>query len=362
MMKVTRRVMCGNVGIGGGAPVSIQSMLSVSTADVPAALVQIEELADAGCDIVRLAVPDFESAECFGRIKDELARRHGEKATPLVADVHFDYRLAIAAIENGADKIRINPGNIGGAENVKAVVDAAKERGIPIRVGVNGGSLERDMVERDGGVTAAGLAESAIRSIKLIEDMGFGDIVVSIKSHDARLNFEAHRILHERTDCPLHIGITESGPAESGRVKSAVGIGALLLSGIGDTMRVSLTGNPVSEVLCAKEILEAAGLRDRGIEMISCPTCGRTKVDLERIARKLSERLEPVRRRREKEGKPRISVAVMGCAVNGPGEARGADIGVACGDGKGVIFVKGEVVKTVPEDDIAEELARRIEE
>lgn len=353
-MKKT--VRCGNVDIGGGAPVSIQSMLNVRTANVPGALAQIEGLMGAGCDIVRLAVPDFEAAEAFGMIKKELLLRHGEKAAPLVADVHFDYRLAVRAIENGADKVRINPGNIGSPENVKAVVDAAKERGIPIRVGVNAGSLEKDILAQYGGVTAAGLAESALSNMKLIEDMGFDNIVVSIKSSDVRMNYDAHIILNDKTDHPLHIGITEAGTAESGKLKSAAGIGALLLAGIGDTIRVSLTGDPVREVQFAKELLEAVGLRDSGIDVISCPTCGRTHVNLDKIVAELSEKLDPVRKQRELEGKKRISVAVMGCIVNGPGEAREADIGVACGDGRGAIFVKGEVVATVSEGRIVGKL------
>ena len=354
-------IRCGNVYIGGGAPVSIQSMLSVNTADVAAALYQIEELKEAGCDIVRLAVPDFDAAEALGRIKRELNLRYGEKSVPLVADVHFDYRLAIAAIENGADKIRVNPGNIGSADNIKQVVAAAKERGVAIRVGVNAGSLENDILVKYGGATAEGLAESALRNIELIENMDFSEIVVSVKSHDVRLNYEAHKILHRKMKYPLHIGITESGTGINGIIKSAIGIGSLLLSGIGDTVRVSLTGDPVKEVLYAKGILEAVGLRDSGIEIISCPTCGRTKVDLEKITAELEEKLGPIKKQREREGKRRISVAVMGCAVNGPGEAKDADIGVACGDGKGVFFANGEIVKTVSEDRIADELIKNIE-
>jgi (E)-4-hydroxy-3-methylbut-2-enyl-diphosphate synthase len=285
---------------------------------------------------------------------------HGEKSAPLVADIHFDYRLAVAAMKNGADKIRINPGNIGDAAHVKAIVDAAKERGIPIRVGVNSGSLERDILEKYGRVTAEGLAESALRNVKLIEDMNFEDIVISIKSSDVRMNYEAHKILDVQTNYPLHIGITESGAAESGVIKSAAGIGALLLAGIGNTIRVSLTGDPVKEVLCAKEILEAVGLRNSGINIISCPTCGRAEVGLERIVAGLTEKLAPIKIQREKEGKPRISVAVMGCIVNGPGEAREADFGVACGDGKGAIFKNGEIIATVLEDKIVDELIAKI--
>jgi len=348
--------------IGGDAPVSIQSMLTVDTSDVVAAIRQIEELKDAGCDVVRLAVPSMEAADAFGKIKRETVLRHGEKAMPLVADIHFDYRLALASIENGADKIRINPGNIGEISHVKAIADAAKERGIPIRVGINSGSLEKDILKKYGKVTAEGLSESAIRNARLLEDMDFQDIVVSIKSSDVCMNFDAHKILDAKTDYPLHIGITEAGMGESGVIKSAVGIGALLLAGIGNTIRVSLTGDPVKEILCAKEILESVGLRNSGINIISCPTCGRAKVNLEKIVLELSEKLKEVKAQRVKEGQPRISIAVMGCIVNGPGEAKEADIGVACGDGKGAIFSKGEIIKTVSEDAISDELLRIIVE
>jgi (E)-4-hydroxy-3-methylbut-2-enyl-diphosphate synthase len=352
-LKLKRKVKCGNIYIGGDAPVSIQSMLNVSTTNIPMAIKQISELHEAGCDVVRLAIPDFESAQAFGTIKKEVVKIYGEKAMPLVADIHFDYKLALAAIENGADKIRINPGNIGGQFEIKAVADAAKKKGIPIRVGINSGSLEKDILKKYGKVTAKGLVESALKNVKLLEDADFSDIVVSIKSSDVKMNYDAHKILDELTDYPLHIGITESGTNESGIIKSSVGIGALLLFGIGNTIRVSLTADPVKEVLCAKEILESIGLRSGGINIISCPTCGRTKVDLEKIVTELTEKLEPIKRQREKEGKSRISVAVMGCIVNGPGEAKEADIGVACGDGKGAIFVKGEVITTVSEDKIA---------
>ena len=360
-MKLKQKVKCGNMYIGGDAPVSIQSMLNVSTTNVPMALKQIAELHDAGCDVVRLAIPDFESAQAFGTIKKEVVRLYGEKAMPLVADIHFDYKLALAAIENGADKIRINPGNIGGSAEIKAVADAAKKRGLPIRVGINSGSLEKDILEKHGKVTAEGLVESALRNVKLLEDTGFSDIVISIKSSDVRMNYDAHKMLDELTDYPLHIGITESGTNESGIIKSSVGIGALLLSGIGNTIRVSLTGDPVKEVICAKEILESIGLRGGGINIISCPTCGRVKVDLEKIVLELTEKLETIKRQREQDGKERISVAVMGCIVNGPGEAKEADIGVACGDGKGAIFVNGEVVTTVSEDKILKTLISLID-
>lgn len=355
-------VRCGNVEIGGTAPVSIQSMLNVPTADVRAAVIQIEKLKEAGCDIIRLSVPDQESAEAFGKIKQEVVHRYGEKAAPLVADIHFDYRLAVSAIKNGADKIRINPGNIGELAHIKAVTNAAKERSIPIRIGVNSGSLEKDILERDGKVTAKGIVESAIRNVKLLEGMDFDDIVVSIKSSSVPMTFEAYRMLDQQTDYPLHIGITESGIGDLGRIKSAIGIGALLLSGIGNTMRVSITGDPALEVQYAKEILEIIGLRSSGIDIISCPTCGRTKVDLEKIVEEISKQLIPIKNRRNQQGKRRMTIAVMGCAVNGPGEASDADLGVACGEGKGVIFSKGKIVTTVAETEIITELMKRAED
>ena len=359
-MKLKRKVKCGNMYIGGDAPVSIQSMLNVSTTNVPGAIRQIEELHDAGCDVVRLAVPDLESAEAFGEIKKQIVKRYGEKAMPLVADIHFDYKLALASMQNGADKIRINPGNMGEPAHIRAVADMAKERGIPIRVGVNSGSLEKDILAKYGKVTAEGLVESALRNVKLLEDTGFSDIVISIKSSDVKMNYDAHKILDAKSDYPLHIGITESGTNESGIIKSSVGIGALLLLGIGNTIRVSLTGDPVREVLCAKEILESVGLRSSGINIISCPTCGRAKVDLEKIVVELTQKLEPIKKQREKEGKKRISVAIMGCIVNGPGESKEADFGVACGDGKGAIFANGEVITTVSESEIAAVLMKLI--
>lgn len=342
--------MCGDVQIGGGAPVSIQSMTNVNTADIPAAKNQIQRLTDAGCQIIRLAVPDMESAEAFGELK-KFAQ------VPLVADIHFDYRLALAAIENGADKVRINPGNIGDEENVRKVVHAAKNAGIPIRVGVNSGSLEKDILERNGGPTAEGLAESALRNVKLLEDMDFSDIVISLKSSNVKMNYDAYRIVSAKTDYPLHIGVTEAGTLSRGKVKSAAGIGALLLNGIGDTMRVSLTADPVEEVIFAKELLQAIGLRDTGIDIVSCPTCGRTKVDLERIVSDVERRLDTVQENLQ--GR-KLKIAVMGCVVNGPGEARDADLGVACGDGKGAIFAKGQVLKTVSENEIADEIIKMI--
>ena len=333
--------------IGGGAPVSIQSMTNVSSRDEEALLGQIAELTGAGCQIVRIAVPDEESAAVLAKV-----RRRTD--VPLVADIHFDHRLAIKAVEAGADKIRINPGNIGSDEKVREVVRAAKDAGIPIRVGVNSGSLERDILERFGGVTAEGLCESAVRNLERLEDMGFDDLVVSLKSSDVAMNYEAYRLVSRRTSHPLHIGVTEAGTLKRGIIKSAVGIGALLLAGIGDTMRVSLTSDPVREVKLARDILEACGLRKCAYDLVSCPTCGRTEIDLVGLAEKVDEALSGLRLRKG------IKIAVMGCVVNGPGEARGADYGVAGGKGKGVIFSRGEIVKTVKENRIVEELINTI--
>lgn len=346
---MTKQVNCGGVLIGGGAPVSIQSMTNTDPHDTEALIGQTRALENAGCEIVRLTVPDMEAASCFGEVKKNVS-------VPLVADIHFDYRLAIAAIENGADKIRINPGNIGGEEKIRMVADRAKEKGIPIRVGVNSGSLEKDILEKYGGVTAEGLVESALRNAELLENCGFSDIVISIKSSDVVMNTRAYRLISEQCDYPLHIGVTEAGTPESGIIKSAVGLGSLLLDGIGDTMRVSLTGDPVKEVFAARKILAAAGHRKEAVELVSCPTCGRTKVDLVRIAGEVEQAMTAVSDERVKSGKAPLKVAVMGCAVNGPGEAKGADFGVACGEGKGLIFVKGEIIKSVREDEIVSEL------
>lgn len=338
---MTRQVRVGNALIGGGAAVSIQSMTNTDTRDVKATVEQIARLADAGCEIVRCAVPDMEAAAALPSIKKAIS-------LPLVADIHFDYRLALAAIENGADKIRLNPGNIGGPERVQAVLNAAKEREIPIRVGVNAGSLEKGLHEKYGSVTAQALAESALAMVRLIESMDFNDIVVSLKASDVKLNYDAHCIVAQELDYPLHIGITESGTVNSGKIKSAAGIGALLLAGIGDTMRVSLTGDPIEEVLFAKELLQAVGLRRSGIELISCPTCGRTRVDLVRLANQVEERLRPYQERWVKEGRKPIKIAVMGCEVNGPGEASEADMGVAFGSGRGALFRQGVSIGTYP--------------
>ncbi len=347
----TRQVRCGDVLIGGGAPVSIQSMTNVDSRDEHALTEQIARLADAGCQIVRISVPDAEAAEVFGSVKRKFQR------LPLVADIHFDYRMAIEAIRQGADKIRINPGNIGGPERVREVVRAAKEREIPIRVGVNSGSLEKPILTKYGGVTAAALAESALYNLAMIEDLGYDRLVVSLKASDVTLNYEAHRLLAAQTDVPVHIGITEAGTPKRGKLKSAIGIGSLLLCGIGDTMRVSLTADPVEEVLFAKEILRTLGMRTSSIDLVSCPTCGRTKINLEALANEVEAKLAPLEDALLAKGYPSIKVAVMGCAVNGPGEAREADFGVAGGDGQGLLFANGEIVRSaVPEDKLAEEL------
>lgn len=346
---MTLSVNCGGTIIGGGAPVSIQSMTNVDTRDTKALLRQIDELADAGCQIVRAAVPDMEAAESFARAKKE-------SKVPLVADIHFDYKLALAAIEGGADKIRINPGNIGSIENVKKVVAAAKERNIPVRVGVNSGSLQADIRAKYNGVTAAALAESGIETLKIIEDLGYDQLVVSIKSSDVKMNYDAHMMLKDMTDHPIHIGITESGTPENGKLKSAVGIGSLLLAGVGDTMRVSLTDNPVNEVLWAKRILETVGLREKNIEVVSCPTCGRTEIDLIGLALEAEARLAKIGEIRATEGKKPLKVAVMGCAVNGPGESREADYGIAGGRNEGLIFAHGEIIEKVSEDRLIDRL------
>lgn len=341
-----KQVSCGGVLIGGGAPVSIQSMTNTKTADVAATVEQCRRLSEAGCEIIRITVNDADAAEGFREIRKKID-------APLVADIHFDYRMALASIDAGADKIRINPGNIGSRDNVKKVVDAAKAAGIPIRVGVNSGSLEKDILEKYGRVTAEGLAESGLRNVKLLEDLDFDDIVLSIKASDVRMNNEAYRIAHERCGYPLHIGVTEAGTKKKGMIKSSIGIGALLLDGIGDTMRVSLTADPVEEVYAAKDILSCIGLRERGIDITSCPTCGRTRVDLESLVDAVEKRLDGIDKN--------VHIAVMGCAVNGPGEAREADFGVACGDGEGLIFSHGEILKKVSEDEIVDEIGRLVE-
>ena len=343
---MTRQIMVGNVPIGGGADVVIQSMLNTRTTDVEGSLAQIRALAAAGCQIARLAVPNMEAARGFAEICKE-------SVLPLVADIHFDYRLAIAAAEGGASKIRINPGNIGGEDRVKAVVDVCKDRHIPIRIGVNGGSLEKELLEKFGHPTAEALVESAFGHLELLEKNGFYDTCVSMKSSHVPTMVAAARLFRSKCDYPLHIGVTETGPVRQGLIKSAMGIGALLLDGIGDTLRVSLTDDPVEEVYAAKDILKAAGLRKDGVDIISCPTCGRTRIDLIGLVNQVDAAL--------KDCKKPITVAVMGCVVNGPGEAREADIGIAGGDGCGMIFEKGQQVAKLPYDELLPELLRRIE-
>lgn len=331
--------------IGGGSPILIQSMTNTKTQDVKSTVTQIQKLEAAGCDIIRCAVPDMEAARALCEIKREIK-------IPLVADIHFDYRLAIAAMENGADKIRINPGNIGSQERVKAVVDTARERQIPIRVGVNSGSLERELVEKYHGVTAEGIVESALDKVHMIEDMGYDNLVVSIKSSDVMMCARAHELIAEKISYPLHVGITEAGTLLSGNIKSAVGLGIILSKGIGDTIRVSLTGDPMEEIKSAKLILRTLGLRRGGIEVVSCPTCGRTQIDLIRLANQVENMVEDI--------PMNLKVAVMGCVVNGPGEAKEADIGIAGGKGEGLLIKKGEVIRKIPEDQLLTELRKEL--
>ena len=348
-MKKTKQIKIGNVAIGGGAPVSIQSMTNTRTCDVENTILQIRELAAAGCDIVRCAVPDSESANALSEIKKNID-------IPLIADIHYDYKLALKAMDNGVDKIRINPGNIGDKNAVREIAEDAKKKGIPIRIGVNSGSLEADILKKYQGVTAEALTESAMRNIELMESLNFSDIVVSVKTSDVIASYDAYKLISEETNHPLHIGITEAGIGERAVIKSAVGIGSLLLQGIGDTIRVSLTGDPLKEVIAARDILSVTGLKKGNIDIISCPTCGRTEVDIDSLANRIKNELRPFEKDRTKRGHPDLTIAVMGCSVNGPGEARNADFGVACGKGKGAIFAKGEILKTVVEEDIAKEL------
>lgn len=344
--KKTRQVKIGSVVIGGDAPIAIQSMTNTKTEDVEATVVQILELEKAGCDIIRCAIPTMEAAKAIREIKKRIH-------IPLVADIHFDYRLAIAAMENGADKIRINPGNIGDRERVREVAETAKKYGVPIRVGVNSGSLEKRLIEKYGSVTAEGLVESALEKTAMLEEFDFHDIVISIKSSDVMLCVKAHELLAEKTDYPLHIGITEAGTLRAGNIKSAIGLGMMLSSGIGDTIRVSLTAAPVEEVLSAKIILKTLGIRKGGVEIVSCPTCGRTKIDLIGLAGQVEKMVS--------EYDLPIKIAVMGCAVNGPGEAREADLGIAGGIGEGLIFRKGEIIRKVPEEELLSALKEEID-
>ncbi len=338
---MTKQIMVGGVPIGGGAPVTIQSMTNTRTDDVEATLHQIRTLAAAGCEIIRVAVPDMAAAKAVGKIKEG-------SPIPVVVDIHFDYKLALEAIAAGADKVRINPGNIGGADHVKAVAQACAQRGVPIRIGVNGGSLEKPLLAKYGGVCPEAMVESAFGHIRLLNQFDFDDICVSLKSSSVPMTMKAYQLMRQASDYPLHVGVTEAGTVRMGTLKSAVGIGGLLALGIGDTMRVSLSADPVEEVYAAKEILKAAGVRKEGAELVSCPTCGRTRIDLIALANEVEERLKTV-------DKP-ITVAVMGCVVNGPGEASAADCGIAGGVGEGLLFKKGQIVKKVPQEQLVDEL------
>ena len=344
--EMTKVIQIGDRKIGGGNPILIQSMTNTRTEDVQATVAQILELEKAGCEIIRCTVPTLEAAKAIAEIKKQIH-------IPLVADIHFDYKMAIAAMENGADKIRINPGNIGGQDRVKAVVDVARERNIPIRVGVNSGSLEKNLVEKYGGVTAEGIVESALDKVRMIEELGYDNLVISIKSSDVLMCVKAHELLAGKTVYPLHVGITEAGTVTSGNIKSSIGLGLILHQGIGDTIRVSLTGNPVEEIKSARLILRTLGLRKGGIEVVSCPTCGRTQIDLIGLASKVEKLVEdyPLD----------IKVAVMGCVVNGPGEAKEADLGIAGGIGEGLLIRKGEIIRKVPEEQLLHALKEELD-
>lgn len=345
--RPTRQIHIGKVAIGGGAPISVQSMTNTKTTDTEATVAQIRALQAAGCDIVRLAVPDMEAAKNLGNILRQVT-------VPLVADIHFDYKLALEAIHQGIHALRLNPGNIGGEEKVRAVVEAAKEAGIPIRIGVNAGSLDKKILKKYGGVTPEALVESAMEHVRILEALDFHDMKISLKAHDVPLTIAAYRLMSQTVDYPLHLGITEAGTVNTGIIKSAVGIGALLVEGIGDTFRISLTGDPVVEVRVANEILKSLGLKEYGPTLVACPTCGRTSIDLPAIAAQVEEKLRDI--------EEPIEVAVMGCVVNGPGEARGADVGIAGGNGEGLIFRKGEIVRKVPEADLVNELFQEIDQ
>ena len=344
---MTKQILVGGVPVGGNAPIPIQSMCNTRTDDVAATVAQIKRLEAAGCEIIRVAVPDMAAARAVGAIREQIS-------IPLVVDIHFDYRLALEAVAAGADKVRINPGNIGAPERVKAVAQACRVRGVPIRIGVNGGSLEKPLLAKYGGVTPEALVESAFGHIELLHRYDFDDICVPLKSSDVRTTMAAYRLMSEKSDYPLHLGVTETGTLRMGTIKSAIGIGGLLSFGIGDTIRVSLSADPVEEVSAARDILKALGIRRDGPNLISCPTCGRTRIDLIRLAQEVEQRLEHVQ-------KP-LTVAVMGCVVNGPGEAASADVGIAGGDGVGLLFRKGEIVKKVPQDQLVDELFSLIDE
>jgi len=344
--RKTKKVRVGDIFIGGDAPITVQSMTNTDTRNIEETIEQIKKLEEAGCQIIRVAVPDMEAAQAIGSIKKAIS-------IPLVADIHFDYRLALESMKQGADKIRINPGNIGDRERVKKVVEEAKARSIPIRIGVNSGSVEKHILAKYGGVTAEGLVESAFGHVSILEEYGFEQIVLSLKASSVPMTIDAYRLMSQRCDYPLHIGVTEAGTVYSGTIKSAVGLGCLLAEGIGDTLRVSLTGDPVEEVKAGREILKALGLGHGGPEFVSCPTCGRCQIDLIDIANKVEEQLRSLN--------VNLKVAVMGCAVNGPGEAREADIGIAGGKGEALLFKKGKIIRKIPQDRIVEELMKEIE-
>ena len=348
MIRESRQISLGNVKIGGGAPVSVQSMTITDTRDVKATVSEIKRLEDVGCDIVRVAVPDMAAAKAIGKIKKQIK-------IPLISDIHFDYKLALEAVKQGVDGMRLNPGNIGAKYRIKAVVDAVKERGIPIRIGVNSGSLEKDILKKHGSPTAEALVESALRHIHILEDYDFYDIKISVKSTDVKKMIKAYRLLAEQTDYPLHLGVTEAGTPKMGIVKSSIGIGSLLADGIGDTIRVSLTGDPVNEVIAGINILKSIGIRNNGIELISCPGCGRLEIDLMKLVDDVEERVSGIELPRP------VKVASLGCVVNGPGEASEADIGIAGGKGKGVLYKDGKMVRSFKEKDIVEELVKEIE-
>lgn len=343
--KVTRKIKLGNIYVGGDSKITVQSMANTDTRDAQSTIEQIKRLEEAKCDIIRVAVPDMEAAEALKAIKNGIN-------IPLVADIHFDYKLALKSIENGVDALRINPGNIGSEAKVKEVVQAAKYRNVPIRIGVNSGSLEKEILSKYGWVTAQGLVESALKHVSILEKCGFYNIAISIKSSDVSMMIDAYRLVSQKVDYPLHLGVTEAGTLEMGTVKSAIGIGTLLSEGIGDTIRVSLTDDPVHEVRVGRQILKALGIIKEGITLVSCPTCGRTRINLIKIANEVEKRLEGINKN--------IKVAVMGCAVNGPGEAREADIGIAGGMGEALIFKKGQIIRKIPEDRIVDELIDEI--
>jgi len=347
MESNTRQIELGGIKIGGGAPITVQSMTKTDTRDIPGTVAQIKSLEKAGCDIVRLAVPDMDAAKSLGEIKKQTN-------IPIISDIHFDYKLALEAVKQGVDGMRINPGNIGAKYRIKAVVDAVRERGIPIRIGVNSGSLEKDILKKHGSPTPEALAESAFRHVEILEDLDFRDIKISVKSTDVKKMIAAYRILAERCEYPLHLGVTEAGTYEMGTIKSSIGIGALLAEGIGDTIRVSLTGDPVDEVIVGFNILRSLGLRRNGIELISCPGCGRLEIDLMKLVKDVEDRITNINLPRP------IKVAILGCVVNGPGEASEADIGIAGGKGKGMLYKDGKLVRSFKEDQIVDELVKEL--